>query len=111
MSGILVFPWQENHGKLRKSANAENHGKSRKITETETKVPIVRYCSCMEITGNHGNGNESSCCLLVLLLVAKCWSDHGNANESSHCLLLLLLVAKCWSVYFFVCFQLWYVFF
>ena len=108
-SGILVFPWHENHGKSRKSANAENHGnhgKSRKITETETKVPIVRYCCCTEITGNHGNGNESSYCLLVLLLVAKCWSDHGNANESSYCLLVLLLVAKCWSVYFFVCFQL-----
>ena len=53
-AGILVFPWQENHGKSRKSANAENHGKhgkSRKITETETKVPIVCYCCCTEITG------------------------------------------------------------
>ena len=45
--GILVFPWQENHGKSRKEANVENHGnhrKSRKITETEMKVPIVCYC-------------------------------------------------------------------
>ena len=46
-AGILVFPWQENHGKSRKSANVENHGnhgKSRKITETEMKVPVVCYC-------------------------------------------------------------------
>ena len=61
-AGILVFPWQENHGKSRKSANAENHGnhgksrkrklkflvftivvarKPREITETEMKVPAV----------------------------------------------------------------------
>ena len=99
----------ENHGNrptLKITEIMENHGKSRKITETETKVPIVCYRCCTEITGNHGNGNESSHCLLVLLLVAKCWSDHGNTNQSSHCLLFLLLVAKCWSVYFFVCFQL-----
>ena len=67
-SGLLLFPWQENHGKSRKSANVENHGnhgksrkrklkfllisivvpgchrKSRKITETEMKVPVVCYC-------------------------------------------------------------------
>ena len=58
-------------------------GKSRKITE------------------NHGNGNESSYCSLLLLP-----GNHGNRNESSHFSLVLLLVAKCWSVYFFVCFQL-----
>ena len=76
--GILLFPWQENHGKSRKSATVENHGnhgKSRKITETEIEVPIVCYCcswSPRKITENHGNGNESSYCLLLLFLVAKC---------------------------------------
>jgi hypothetical protein len=64
----------ENHGKSRKSANVENHGnhgKSRKITEPEIEVPIVCYCCSWlprKITENHGNGNESSYCLLLLFL-------------------------------------------
>ena len=74
----------ENHGKSRKRklkfllfaiVVPGRHGKSRKITETEIEVPIVCYCcswSPRKITENHGNGNESSYCLLLLFLVAKC---------------------------------------
>ena len=67
-AGLLVFPWQENHGNrptLKITEITENHGKSRKgklkfllfaiavpgchrksrkITEMEMKVPIVCYC-------------------------------------------------------------------